>query len=78
MECLPPSRPVPGTRSSGGKVLKEVTEVNRPLRSLRDKLGLEGAGELKHLWEKRIQEQPPKRCDPRAEPGQVIGNKTQG
>lgn len=54
VERLPPSRPVPGTRSSGDKVLKEVTEVNRPLRSARDKLGLEGAGELKHLWEKRI------------------------
>lgn len=47
VECLPQSRPVPGTRSSGDKVLKEeVTEVNRPLCSIRGRLGLERAGEL--------------------------------
>ena len=45
VECLPQSRPVPGTTSSGDKVLKEVTEVNRPLRSIRGRLGLERAGE---------------------------------
>ena len=42
VECLPPSRPVPGTRSSGDKVLKKVTEVNRPLRSTR---GLDWRGQ---------------------------------
>lgn len=78
VECLPQSRPVPSTRSSGDKVLKEVTDVNRPLRSIRGRLGLERAGELKHLWERRMPEQPPELCDPRAEPGQVRGNQTKG
>lgn len=40
-----------GTRSSGDKVLKEVTEVNRPLCSIRGRLGLERAGAEASLGE---------------------------